>query len=233
MLETGKASREVKFTLIELLVVIAIIAILASLLLPSLNKARNSAKKIKCASNVKQIVLADIQYAGDFNDWYVPVIWGAAPGWCRIQEFRSLIGIPADAGRGFATEGLLCPFVPQNRRDPANSKYVGISDVYAFNSQDFSGNYGMYFSGGDEIVMAYRTTQVRRPSAKFKMSDSSDWWIIWWFSNNGINPAYRHGDGKWGGLNIGFFDGHVASMKRQEVDRDFSTHNMDMWNVKN
>lgn len=71
--ETGEwhwRQREiVDFTLIELLVVIAIIALLAAMLLPSLNNARQLAKRISCAGSMKQLGLASINYADTNNGW--------------------------------------------------------------------------------------------------------------------------------------------------------------------
>src|SRR5258708_6806638 len=65
--EGGKSSGR-GFTLIELLVVIAIISILAAILFPIFAQAKAAAKKVNCISNQKQISLAWLMYAGDYDD---------------------------------------------------------------------------------------------------------------------------------------------------------------------
>jgi prepilin-type N-terminal cleavage/methylation domain-containing protein/prepilin-type processing-associated H-X9-DG protein len=109
--------RTTAFTLIELLVVISIIAILAGLLLPAIGLVRSSANMTKCASNQRQLGMAVMGYAGDWDDVVVPIkglpfpgLTDSGIGW--FQRLPPYFGVPADHPneRGVTTQGTLANF---------------------------------------------------------------------------------------------------------------------------
>lgn len=86
------------FTLVELLVVISIIALLVSILMPALSKARYQAKKVLCMSNIRQWGLASSTYAADYEGWFPDVpsagnnnIWDVAKGFVRYHPTHPLM----------------------------------------------------------------------------------------------------------------------------------------------
>ena len=81
------------FSMVELLVVIAVIAILVTLLLPTLQKARATAKSVSCVSNLRQIGGALVSYSADQDDWMPAEQSNGGNVGSRIHFLRLYLGI--------------------------------------------------------------------------------------------------------------------------------------------
>ena len=214
--KTGNVSQPKNaFTLIELLIVIAIIAILASMLLPALGKARDAAKAIKCVSNLKQSVLGAIMYANDYNGG-MPASFGNGPTWAAV-----LLPVLAESEKSGdfhnqkcagnyiqSPEVVICPSVRSVISKPDTFNTYGVS-LPVIGKVNPSLEWTPY-NGSSRKQFVFPLRLCRLPSKMAYLSDVRDISkpiMSGYYGAASNNIMFRHSRKS----NIAFMDGHVKA----------------------
>lgn len=212
----GRSARGA-FTLVELLVTIAVIVILISLLLPALNKARETANSMKCISNQKQIGFAALQYAQDNKDWGVPAADGTTyQRWTyflkpylypnvRFVGTTQFANMMQNTASGtWKIYGVFeCPSQPLKE----GTKAMIHGNHYALNSY-LANN----MTSGGTVSHSRNYNRVRRPSGRFLLGDC--------FSSTGNESMVISNKSHLGarhlskmGINACYLDGHTVAVR--------------------
>ena len=212
-----RSGKSYSFTLIELLVVIEIIAILASMLLPALNKAKAAANSSKCVNNMKQLGLMSMLYASENDDNMPGGQWvtGINPDRTWMQLLGPYYGSP-NIWDIQDIAGWFCPST-EKISTGGNGGWGPFFPSYAFSSALYPNKDAM-----DSFAKKFSSLKQASGAAMFlEMGARHD-------GNDGNPPCYANYassvHARWdhnNRMNVTFADGHVSSLQYNESDGRF------------
>jgi prepilin-type N-terminal cleavage/methylation domain-containing protein/prepilin-type processing-associated H-X9-DG protein len=193
MLHDRRAQRRIDgFTLVELLVVIGIIALLISVLLPALNSARRSAATAKCLSNLRQLGIGQLLFAGEHRGYAVKAFYNSSPRGLGVSEdwgFRDSRPGATDRGLGWGWDYVLYSkkYVKGKEvfRCPADTSDYVRASVYSpdIADDDFPGSYRINASnnpraagavdGIPKFHYAYKIAKVKMSARSILFTDGT------------------------------------------------------------